>query len=247
MFDPLSAIATIIGAGSSLFGQSQTNRQAAQNAALNVNMQQQYAAHGLEWKAKDARAAEADTGINALTLLGAPTSSFSSVAGGSDAGAGVAAAGQNIQRALLANTPQAQKMADLEAKLLEAKIANVNSDTTRTMAIASNLATTHAAAGSPAGVPLPPSDPRGPIIPLVQRAWDPRTNEVVWIPSEKAASPLQTLGASNINAALAGRSISEGLAGFPGSGISWGIPDWLTGLRPDVLRNIDAQSMQRMY
>lgn len=232
----LGAAGNVIGG---LFGQQSAQRIAQQNIAA----QQDFAKHGVQWKVEDARAA----GINPLVALGANTSSFSNIAGSNDLGQGISAAGQNIARAAMANQADVVKAKDLEMKLLEAKIANVNSDTARQMAIASNLATTHAAAGSAPGIPLPPEDPRGPVIPLVQRAWDPRTNETVWIPSEKAASPLQTLGAANINAALAGRSVSEGLAGFPGSGISWGIPDWLSGVRPDVLRNVSAQSLQAMY
>lgn len=236
-------LSALIGGGANILGGLLGQQSAQRVAQQNIQAQQQFAQHGIQWKVEDARAA----GINPLAALGASTSSFSNIAGSNDLGAGVSAAGQNVARAALANQADAVKARDLEMKLLEAKIANVNSDTARTMAIASNLATTHGAAGSAPGIPLPQADPRGPVIPLVQRAWDPRTNEVVWIPSEKAASPLQTLGAANINAALAGRSVSEGLAGFPGSGISWGIPDWLSGARPDVMRNVTSQSLQAMY
>lgn len=231
----LSGVSSLVGG---LFGQ----RNQAQINQQNIQEQELFAQSGLQWRAQDATKAQTETGINRLALLGVPTNSFSNVVGSNDLGQGVAAAGQDIGRAITAGNPQLQRERELNLQLLQAKIDNVNSDTIRQTAEASALARKFASPGT-ARTPMPPEDPRGPVIPLVQRARDPRTGEIVWIPSEKAASPLQTLAAMPTNAALAGRGMSEGLMGLPGSSDNWGLP----AVRPDVFRNVDPSSFTAMY
>lgn len=234
--DPTLA-AALISAGGNLLGGSMQQSTADQNRAVqmqiaqqNINAQRDFAQHGVSWKEADAVQGERDYGINKLVGMGASTIGFSPVSvgdlGGNPMGAAVSAAGQNLSRAAQALLEQPSRADLLNEKLLEAKIANVNADTVRMTAAASEIAT-RTQPGSGAGVPLPPDDPRGPVIPLMQRARDPRTGEIVWIPSEKAASPLQTLGAMPTNAALAGRAASEGLIGYDNAPISWGLPEWL--------------------
>lgn len=205
---------SLISGISSIFGGKQKDDAAAKTAAANLAAQKDFAQHGITWKAQDAVAAEAATGINKLAALGVPTNSFSNIVGSDGLGDGMARAGQDLGRAVAAATAQPSKADQLNEKLLEAKIANVNADTVRMQAAASAIATK---IGQPAtaNVPFPTPDPRGPVIPLVQRAYDWRTGEIVNIPSEKAASPLQTLAASPTNAALAGKALTEGLIGFP--------------------------------
>lgn len=214
----------LLGAGISaitkIFGGNADRKAAEQQAAANRQAQLDFAQHGVTWKAQDATQAQDATGINRLALLGVPTNSFSNVVGGDGGGAGISGAGQDIGRAIAAATSQQSRADQLNEKLLEAKIANVNADTVRMQAAASAIATKLGQPGT-ANVPFPTPDPRGPVIPLMQRARDPRTGEIVWIPSEKAASPLQTLAATPLNAALGGKSFGDIVFGGP--------PDWHTG------------------
>lgn len=100
-------LGNLIGAGASLLGglfgkNSADDARAAQEriAAQNIALQREFAQNGIRWKVDDARAA----GIHPLYALGAQGASFSpvSVAGISDnsMGAGLAAAGQDISRAI---------------------------------------------------------------------------------------------------------------------------------------------------
>lgn len=135
------------------------NRSSAQSiAAQNIQEQMAMAEHGVTWRARDATRAQAETGINRLALLGVPTSSFSNITGDSGAlGQGVANAGQDIGRAITAGNPQLRRQQELTAQLLEARIANVNADTVRQQAEASNLVRRFASAGTAptVSVPLP--------------------------------------------------------------------------------------------
>lgn len=219
-----SIIGSAISGIASIFGADKSSKAQEDIAKQNVAMQEQFAQHGVQWRAEDATAAQNETGINRLALLGVPTNSFSNVVGATDAGAGISRAGQDIGRAIAAATAQPSRAEQLEAKLTEAKIANVNADTIGKMAAASSMATK---LGQPATarVPMPTPDPRGPVEPLVSRFRDPRTGDVVWLPSKEAASPLQTLAASPANAALAVRGASEmPLSGYSSTPPQWDIP-----------------------
>lgn len=240
LFDGL--FGSLISAGANLLGGSMQTSNAANVAAQNIALQTQFAKQGLQWRAADATAAQNQTGINRLTLLGAPSASFSNIAGNTDAGQGVQRAGQDLGRAANALLAKQSRAEILNEQLLQAKIDNVNADTIEKTAAASRLARTFQPGSGP-GVPMPQEDPRGPVIPLMQRAQDPRTGEIVWIPSEKAASPLQTLAVTPLNMALAGKGLAENLAAGPGSSA----PDWMTSMRPDLFRSIDPQSLEAMY
>lgn len=142
----------LLSAGSSLisglFGQSSQDKALAQQRALNdqnIALQKEFAQNGLQWRAADATAAQTASGINRLALLGVPTSSFSNNVGSfpsdSPIGAGIASAGQDIQRAISSYADKNDRRAELSNKLLEAQIANVNSDTVKNQAAASKLVT----------------------------------------------------------------------------------------------------------
>lgn len=197
--DPMTLAAAGVGAAANLIGGSMQQRESDKIAQMNIQMQKDFAQKGLEWKAADARAAEKAYGINALTLLGAPTSSFSNVAGNPDAGSGVRGAGQDISRALAANSVIQQRQADLDAKLTEAKIANINADTIQTTAKASE-ARLASAPGTPPGLST--------TIPLTQWAVDENGNKIR-IPSKEAASPLQTIASTPANLSLAVRQLGD--------------------------------------
>lgn len=222
---------SLIGAGSSLLGGLFGRSTSEEIAQQNIQQQLNFAQHGVQWRVNDARAA----GINPLAALGISTPGFQNVVGDNSLGEGISKAGQDISRGVSALQDKATRMTDLEEKLVEAKIANVNADTTRMLASASAAARSNPP-GNPPGVPLPVPDPRGPVINLMQRARDPRTGEIVWIPSEKAASPLQTLAAAPTNAALAGRGLSEGLLGLDGP---QGPQFNFVPLRADAWRGVD--------
>lgn len=202
-------LGSLISAGASLFNAS-ANR-SAQAAANDQNVQQNflYATHGVDWKAGDAVQAEKDFGINRLVGMGVSPSAQPAVAVGSTDN-NVAQAGQDIGRAVAAMAPTKMRAAELENQLLEAKIRNTDADTVNTMADASKRATTLGQPATPPAMPRP--DPRGPVINLEQRARD-RDGNIVYIPSEKAASPLQTLAATPLNAAMAARNLWDNTVG----------------------------------
>lgn len=135
--DPFTASA-LIGAGSSLIGgymQQRAARRAQdisrEQAAANMQLQREFAQHGIRWKVDDAKGA----GIHPLYALGAQTHSFApvgiNVPTGGGLGRGLAAAGQDISRAMQAKTTarERQEYNMLQNELLKAQIANVNADT----------------------------------------------------------------------------------------------------------------------
>lgn len=86
----ISAGANILGG---IFGSSSASKQQARQMDLQVDM----AKKGIQWRVQDAKKA----GIHPLAALGAQTMQFSPVGiSGNDFGAGVAAAGQDIGRAI---------------------------------------------------------------------------------------------------------------------------------------------------
>lgn len=87
--------AGISALGSILAGNQAQKSQEKQNAA-NIALQKEFAQHGIRWKVEDAKAA----GLHPLAALGAQTSSFSPISIGSPAATGLAAAGQDIGRAI---------------------------------------------------------------------------------------------------------------------------------------------------
>lgn len=201
----------LIGAGAKIF-EGFMNRDSAKDAQQRAIDDANYRAQTqLTFRAQDATNAEAATGINRLALLGiSPGSGPSFSAGDTGMGSAVGEAGQNIGRAVASLADKKTRADELNEQLLEAKIANVNADTVRMTAIASKLATNLGQPGTGPGVPLPQEDPRGPVINMMQRARMPN-GEIVEIFSEKAASPMQTMGMTPLNAAIAARSLGGGV------------------------------------
>lgn len=72
---------------------------------LNRDMQREFAQKGIQWKVADAKAA----GLHPLAALGAQGTSFAPMAVGDTLGPAVAAAGQDISRAMAANATAAER------------------------------------------------------------------------------------------------------------------------------------------
>lgn len=182
----LSGVSNLVGG---LFGQ----RNQAEIAKQNIQMQEAFAQQGIQWRAADATAAEKETGINRLALLGVPTGSFSNVAGSNDLGQGIANAGQDIGRAITAGNPQLQRERELNTQLVQAKIDNVNADTVRQQAEASALVRKFASPGT-AKTPA--------IEPMYIKVRGDR-GELIEIPNPKIATSLQTPASWPQQAAMA--------------------------------------------
>lgn len=173
--EPFSAL---ISAGGSLLsgllGSSSQSRALDQQRQMNeenIALQKQFAQQGLQWKAADARAAESASGINPLALLGAPTNSFSNVVGSFPSDNPM---GQGIEKAAQAFAGVNTRSEMLKNKLLEAQIANVNSDTVKNQAAASKVATS---------VPTTP--------PPLWTDYKDEEGKLVRLPSTKASSSMQ--------------------------------------------------------
>lgn len=204
---------------SGLFGQQNNSKNAemaAQLASDNYQHQKEFAQTSKLWAAQDATAAEAATGINRLALLGSPTTSFSNNVGGAPSdnsmGTGIASAGQDIQRAISAYADKNDRAADLKNKLIEAQIANVNSDTVKNQAAASKLVT------------QAPTQPT----PLYETFRDP-WGKTVRLPSQKASSSLQNIASWPSNLAVGAQMLYHNLTG-------WGDTHGSSGTRGDVVR-----------
>lgn len=128
-------IPALIAAGASLAGGLISKRAASSQAADNYAAQKEFAQNGVRWKVEDARKA----GIHPLYALGASTVGFAPTAVGDSLGPSLAAAGQDISRAVAAGSTagerqQQQQMnalqlerAGLENELLRAQIAKTTS------------------------------------------------------------------------------------------------------------------------
>lgn len=88
----------------------------AKNAERNIKYQKDFAQKGIQWRVADAKAA----GIHPLAALGAQTTSFAPV----QAGGGMSAMGQNIDRAIAANSTANQNKNALTTRLANAQITN---------------------------------------------------------------------------------------------------------------------------
>jgi len=233
-----SPIANIVGG---IFG-----RQSSEDiAARNIAAQQEFAQHGISWKVADAKAA----GINPLAALGASTSSFSNIVGDNSLGQGIAAAGQDMSRAAAANSSRVLRAADLDAKLTEAKINNVNADTIRQQAEASKISRTYASPGSSSGinysnVPLPRA--RSDVLTPLFTSYDDGRGGIVELPTDKASQAMQNWASMPAQVAVAaggfGRSLHEMSKATS--------PDLLSGVYlPHVMRNVgvDPYTLGAMY
>lgn len=184
-------LGSLISGASSLLGGIFNRNSADKAAQANLAAQTAAAQNQVTWRAADARNAEAKYGINALVGMGAPTVSLTPTAvGDTSFGSGVAAAGQDIGRAINSVTHQQSRAEQLNEQLLEAKIANVNSDTVRNQALASEIAT-KASQPATANVPLPPENPMGPVIQKYVRVMD-RDGRMELMLNPKIATSYQT-------------------------------------------------------
>lgn len=227
----------LIGAGASILGglinsNSQENANAANLAFAerNLQFQQDQAIRGLRYRAEDATEAQKLTGINRMALLGAPTFSPSPVSAGqvgdTSFGSGVASAGQDLSRAAEAMSGANVRKTELENKLLEAQIANVNSDTVAKQASASSLAKKTAGATPP--------------MKLYQTFVDPEGNSVI-LPSDKASTSLQNVASFPSNLAIGADMLSRnlGVRHFWRDTEAW-LRKGMTPIRGDVFRNSGA-------
>lgn len=189
---------SLLSAGASLLGgflgksSADASRDAQMQMANNsIQMQKDFAQQGVRWKEADATAGEEQYGINRLVAMGAPTASFAPVSVGDTSnnslGAGVAAAGQDIGRAAQAYAGANSRETLLKNRLLEAQIANVNSDTVKNQAAASKIATN-----------APTTPP-----PLWQDYSDGKGG-VIRLPSTKASSSMQNWASLPAQLSVAG-------------------------------------------
>lgn len=131
-FPFLSLIPAALSAVGGLFSGNREDARADKNDAL----QREFAQSGIQWKVADAKKA----GIHPLAALGAQTHSYSPVSvGGNDFGTGIAAAGQDVSRAIDATRTAPQRSAavvktmqdleltrmGLENELLASQIAKI--------------------------------------------------------------------------------------------------------------------------
>jgi len=191
----LDFIGGLISSGMKLFGGETAQKAQEKINQENIAQQNLVNQNRIQWTVADANKA----GINPLAALGNATQSYSNVAGSSALGDSIGSAGQDIGRAVAALAPVKLRNAELENKLLEAKIRNFDSDTVANMKNNSDVAKTLGQPGTPPGVPLPQPHPW---IELTQKART-KDGRIIDIPSEKAASPLQTLGALPTNLGMA--------------------------------------------
>lgn len=233
----LGFLGSVLSAGSSLlgglFGKKSQDDANATNAAIareNLDFQKDISQHGLEYRAADATAAQTASGINRLALLGAPTFSPSPVTAGqvgdSSFGQGLAGAGQEIGRAVNAYAEKNDRRADLQNKLLEAQIANVNSDTVRNQMAASKQVT------------QAPSAPT----PLFQTFVDDKGRK--WrLPSSKASTSMQNMASWPMQVPIAvtqmGDAIQSEYHVLTDPIWSWVKSHGWSGSRGDVHRYVD--------
>lgn len=232
-------LGSLLSGASSLLG-GLFNRQSAQSiASQNIAQQMLYAQNGLQWRANDATKAQAETGINRLTLLGAPSASFSNIAGDDGSmGNAISKAGQELGRAITAGSPQAQREHELNMQLAEAKIANVNADTVRQQAEASALVRKFASPGTAKA-----ADPNEGKMYITVYG---RQGEPIEIPNPKYATSLQTPASWPQQAAMALKAPFE--MAHDAYTYYKGIYDRQAPIgRPDVFRNVDPQSLESMY
>jgi len=126
-------LGSILAAGGNLIGGILGSRDKAKDRS----MQKEFAQHGIRWKVEDAKAA----GLHPLAALGAQVSSYAPVSVGSPGlGEGLAAAGQDVSRAINATRSSGERVdaytkslrdlslqkMGLENQLLASQIAKIN-------------------------------------------------------------------------------------------------------------------------
>lgn len=131
-------LGSALGAATSLFG-----------AKENYKHQKEFAQHGVQWKADDARAA----GLHPLYAMSASTPTFAPVSGYDNAGTQMASAGQDLSRAMdstRTKSDRAGAVASTEA-LTNARLQN---ELLRTQILAAKVAISKAS-----NPPFPPISP----------------------------------------------------------------------------------------
>jgi len=88
----------LIGAGANLLGGLFGRKSSQSQQDLNIKMQKEFAQQGVQWKVADAKKA----GIHPLYALGANTVSYNPIAVQDSVGPALAAAGQDVSRAMYA-------------------------------------------------------------------------------------------------------------------------------------------------
>jgi len=127
----------LISAGSQIIGGIIGKNSAEKAQKQNIQLQKDFAQHGIQWRVEDAKAA----GIHPLAALGAQTTSFSPISvGGDPLAAGISGAGQDISRAVNATRGASARLdaytktvqdlnvrrMGLENDLLASQIAKIN-------------------------------------------------------------------------------------------------------------------------
>lgn len=102
----MGAIAgALIGAAASLFGGRKSQKSAESMTAANIRLQREFAQQGIRWRVEDAKAA----GLHPLYALGAQLPSFSPVYQQDSIGPAISDMGQNIGRAVAAQSTSVER------------------------------------------------------------------------------------------------------------------------------------------
>lgn len=221
----------------------------------NIQEQEAFAQDSVTWRTRDMMRASAESGINPLAMLGVGGTSFSNVTGSADLRAPVAHAstalgdamgdaGQSLGRSIAAYSSQTQRQQELENKLLEARIANVNSDTVKNAADSSSIATKLGAAGLPPpydwnlGGPYDPRKdyPARFAKPLTE-TYVTNTGDLTELPTAAASTATQTLMAAPASAIGAVQLLRDNLDHF--------LRFTFGGVRGDATRNSDRMQYQQ--
>lgn len=141
-----------MGAVGDVFGGLMNTSSAQAINSANLAQQMFLANNSVSMRVADAKRA----GINPLAALGVSSPGFVG-ASNTDPGAGVAAAGQDIARAMEANKEKADRLDDLQRAELQSRIDENDANTAY---IRSKTVRALASPGTGPGVPLPRPDPR---------------------------------------------------------------------------------------
>lgn len=135
-------LGAIIGAGASLLGGILGNKSQSENMDKQIDMQKDFAQQGISWKVADAKRA----GIHPLYALGAQTTPFQPMSVGNPLGEGIAAAGQDLGRAVdsAADSKSSGSAFVKTAQLLQLKRMALENDL-----LSSQIATTRQAGNPP--------------------------------------------------------------------------------------------------
>lgn len=140
---PWNWLPAAISAGTRLVGGFLQNRSQRRQQKANIGAQRQFAQSGIQWRVEDAKKA----GIHPLYALGAQTHSFApSSVGGSSLAEQLSHAGQDISRAIHANSPQSQRERIYQDQVRELSVARLGLENDL---LASQIAKTRSQVGPP--------------------------------------------------------------------------------------------------